>query len=44
MDIYVILKKYRSFSVKWMRMGGRIQRYEGCFPKVKNLLLNHKYR
>jgi hypothetical protein len=37
-------KKYRSFSVKWERMGGKIKTYEGCFAKVKNLLLNRKYR
>jgi hypothetical protein len=30
-------EKFRSFSVKWVRMGGKI--YEGCFAKVKNLLL-----
>jgi hypothetical protein len=37
-------KKFRSFSVKWVRMGGKIKIYEGCFAKVKNLLLNRKYR
>jgi hypothetical protein len=37
-------EKYRSFSVKWVKMGGRIQKYEGYFAKVKNLLLNRKYR
>jgi hypothetical protein len=37
-------EKCRSFSVKWVRMGGKIKTYEGCFAKVKNLLLNCKYR
>jgi hypothetical protein len=37
-------EKFRSFSVKWVRMGGKIKTYEGCFAKVKNLLLNRKYR
>jgi hypothetical protein len=32
-------EKFRSFSVQWVRMGGKIQTYEGCFAKVKNLLL-----
>jgi hypothetical protein len=36
--------KFGSFSVKWVRMGGKIQTYEGYFAKVKNLLLNRKYR
>jgi hypothetical protein len=37
-------EKCRSFSVKWVRMGSKIPMYEGSFAKVKNLLLNHKYR
>jgi hypothetical protein len=37
-------EKCRSFSVKWVRMGGKIKTYEGCFAQVKNLLLNRKYR
>jgi hypothetical protein len=35
-------EKFRPFSVKWVRMGGKIKTYEGCFAKVKNLLLNRK--
>jgi hypothetical protein len=37
-------EKYRFLSVKWVKMGGRIQKYGGCFAKVKNLLLNREYR
>jgi hypothetical protein len=37
-------KGKRTYSVKWVRMGGKIQIYKGCFVKVKNLLLNRKYR
>jgi hypothetical protein len=37
-------EKYRSFSVKWERMGGKIKTYEGCLVKFKNLLLNSKYK
>jgi hypothetical protein len=37
-------EKYRSFSVKRERMGGKIKTYEGCFVKVKNSLLNRKYK
>jgi hypothetical protein len=37
-------EKYRSFSVKWERMGGKIETYEDYFVKVKNLLLNRKYK
>jgi hypothetical protein len=36
-------EKYRFLSVKWVKMGGRIQKY-GYFAKVKNLLLNCEYR
>jgi hypothetical protein len=43
-DIFLYFGKYRSFSAKWESMGGKIKIYEGCFAKVKNLLLNHKYR
>jgi hypothetical protein len=27
-------EKFRSFSVKWVRMGGKIKIYEGSFAKV----------
>jgi hypothetical protein len=30
-------KKFRSFSVKWVRMGGKIKTYEGCFAKGQEL-------
>jgi hypothetical protein len=40
--ICVILEKIRSFSDKWVRMGGKIKTYEGSLQKVKNLPLNHK--
>jgi hypothetical protein len=26
-------EKFRSFGVKWARMGGKIKTYEGCFAK-----------
>jgi hypothetical protein len=25
--------KFRSLGVKWVRMGGKIKTYEGCFAK-----------
>jgi hypothetical protein len=37
-------EKYRFLSVKWVKMGGRIQKYGGYFAKVMNLLLNREYR
>jgi hypothetical protein len=26
-------RKFRSFGAKWVRMGGKIKTYEGCFAK-----------
>jgi hypothetical protein len=36
--------KLGSFCAKWVNMGGRFQKYEGCFVKVKNLCLKCKNR
>jgi hypothetical protein len=29
--------KFRSFSVKWVRMVGKIKTYEGCFAKRQEI-------
>jgi hypothetical protein len=29
--------KSRSFGAKWVRMGGKIKTYEGCFAKKQEL-------
>jgi hypothetical protein len=41
-DLLVILENLCPLVLKWVRMGGKIKIYEGCFAKVKNLLLNRK--
>jgi hypothetical protein len=35
--ICVILEKIKSFSDKWVSMGGKIKTYEGCFSKRQEL-------
>jgi hypothetical protein len=30
-------KKFRYFGAKWVRMGGKIKTYEGCFAKSQEL-------
>jgi hypothetical protein len=36
--------KFRSFSVKWVRMGGKIKIYEGCSVKSQELTFKPKWR
>jgi hypothetical protein len=36
-DIFIILEKFRSFGANWVRMGGKIKTYEGCFAKRQEL-------
>jgi hypothetical protein len=36
-DIFINLKNFKSCGAKWVRMGGKIKTYEGCFAKGQEL-------